>query len=79
MIKVLIVDDHAIVRRGLKELLTEEPDISVFEAGDGETASELIRKDRWDLIVLDLDLRASRAFNSSKKLRGTRDQFQCWS
>jgi DNA-binding NarL/FixJ family response regulator len=56
MIKVLIVDDHAIVRRGLKELLTDEPDISVFEAGDGETASELIRKDHWDLIVLDLDL-----------------------
>jgi DNA-binding NarL/FixJ family response regulator len=56
MIKVLIVDDHAIVRRGLKELLTDEPDISVFEAGDGETASELIRKERWDLIVLDLDL-----------------------
>jgi two-component system, NarL family, invasion response regulator UvrY len=56
MIKILIVDDHAIVRRGLKELLTDEPDISVFEAGDGETASELIRKDRWDLIVLDLDL-----------------------
>jgi DNA-binding NarL/FixJ family response regulator len=56
MIKILIVDDHAIVRRGLKELLTDEPDISVFEAGDGETASELIRKDHWDLIVLDLDL-----------------------
>jgi len=56
MIKVLIVDDHAIVRRGLKELLTDEPDISVFEAGDAETASELIRKNSWDLIVLDLDL-----------------------
>jgi two-component system invasion response regulator UvrY len=56
MIKVLIVDDHAIVRRGLKELLTDEPDISVFEAGDAESASELIRKNSWDLIVLDLDL-----------------------
>jgi len=56
MIKILVVDDHAIVRRGLKELLTAEPDISVFEAGDAETASELIRKDSWDLIVLDLDL-----------------------
>jgi len=56
MIKILVVDDHAIVRRGLKELLTDEPDISVFEAGDAETASELIRKNTWDLIVLDLDL-----------------------
>jgi two-component system invasion response regulator UvrY len=56
MIKVLVIDDHAVVRRGIKELLTDESDLSVFEAGDAETASDLIRKERWDLIVLDLDL-----------------------
>lgn len=56
MIKVLIVDDHAIVRKGLKDILTDESDIKVFEAGDAEQASELIRKEDWDLIVLDLDL-----------------------
>jgi len=56
MIKVLIVDDHAIVRKGLKEILTAEADIKVCEAGDAEQASELIRKEDWDLIVLDLDL-----------------------
>ena len=56
MIKVLIVDDHAIVRKGLKEILTDEPDIKVFEAGDAEQAGEMIRNQKWDLIVLDLDL-----------------------
>lgn len=56
MIKVLIVDDHAIVRKGLKEILTDEPDIKVFEAGDAEQAGEMIRNEKWDLIVLDLDL-----------------------
>jgi|SRR5215813_3991343 len=56
MIKVLIVDDHAIVRRGLREILVDEPDMAVFEAGDAETAAELIRTEQWDLIVLDLDL-----------------------
>lgn len=56
MIKVLIVDDHAIVRRGLKEILTDEPDIKVFEAGDAEHALELIKNESWDLVVLDLDL-----------------------
>ena len=56
MIKVLIVDDHAIVRKGLKEILTDEPDIKVFEAGDAEQAGEMIRNQTWDLIVLDLDL-----------------------
>jgi DNA-binding NarL/FixJ family response regulator len=56
MIKVLIVDDHAIVRKGLKEILTDESDIEVFEAGDAEQAGEMIRNEKWDLIVLDLDL-----------------------
>lgn len=56
MIKVLIVDDHAIVRKGLKEILTDEPDIKVFEAGDAEQAGEMIRNQTWDLIVVDLDL-----------------------
>lgn len=56
MIKVLIVDDHAIVRRGLREILNDEPDIEVFEAGSAEHAAEMIQKDPWDLIVLDLDL-----------------------
>jgi two-component system invasion response regulator UvrY len=56
MIKILIVDDHAIVRKGLKEILTDETDIKVWEAGDAEQASELIRREDWNLIVLDLDL-----------------------
>ena len=56
MIKVLIVDDHAIVRRGLREILVDEPDMAVFEAGDAEAAAELVRKEPWDLMVLDLDL-----------------------
>ena len=56
MINVLIVDDHAIVRRGLKEILTGEPDMSVSEAGDAEGALRLIAEREWDLMVLDLDL-----------------------
>ena len=56
MIKVLIVDDHAIVRRGLHEILADEPDIEVFEAGSAEQASELMQEGSWDLVVLDLDL-----------------------
>lgn len=56
MIKVLIVDDHAIVRRGLREILNDEPDIEVFEAGSAEDAAEMIQRDPWNLIVLDLDL-----------------------
>jgi DNA-binding NarL/FixJ family response regulator len=56
MIKVLIVDDHAIVRKGFREILTDEPDISVCEASDAKQALELIKNEAWDLVVLDLDL-----------------------
>jgi DNA-binding NarL/FixJ family response regulator len=57
MIKVLIADDHAMVRRGLREILAETGDILV--AGEATTAPEvlqLVREQRWDLVVLDINL-----------------------
>ena len=56
MIRVLIVDDHAIVRRGLKGILADEPDIEVSETADSKAAMRLIREQDWNLVVLDLDL-----------------------
>ena len=70
MLKVLIVDDHAIVRKGLKEILTDESDIEVFEAGDAEHASELVRQEDWDLIVLDLDLPGKSGLKLLEELKG---------
>lgn len=70
MLKVLIVDDHAIVRKGLKEILTDESDIEVFEAADAEHASELVRREDWDLIVLDLDLPGKSGLKLLEELKG---------
>jgi two-component system invasion response regulator UvrY len=56
MIQILIVDDHAIVRRGLKQILADESDIRVSETADPREALNLIRKQEWDLAVIDLDL-----------------------
>lgn len=56
MIKVLIVDDHPIVRDGLKGILADELDLEVCETGDAENASRLISEQDWQLVVLDLDL-----------------------
>ena len=56
MISVLIVDDHPIVRRGLRDILKEEPDLEVSETSDGREALSLIRQQSFDLVVLDLDL-----------------------
>jgi two-component system invasion response regulator UvrY len=57
MIKILIADDHAVVRRGLREILTETSDMLV--GGEAATAPEvrqLVREQRWDVVVLDLNM-----------------------
>lgn len=55
--KVLIVDDHAIVRAGLKQILAEHPEpITVLEAGDGVEAMRLLRSGDCDVLLLDIAL-----------------------
>jgi len=57
VIKVLVADDHAVVRRGLRQILTETQDIMV--GGEASTAQEvvdLVRAQRWDVVILDVNL-----------------------
>jgi two-component system invasion response regulator UvrY len=57
VIKVLVADDHAIVRRGLRQILTETEDILV--GGEAATAPEvlrLLRAERWNTLILDISL-----------------------
>jgi two-component system invasion response regulator UvrY len=57
MTRVLIVDDHAIVRRGLKELLAEAfPTLQAGEAENSQTAAELLMKQEWDMVLLDINI-----------------------
>ncbi len=57
MIKVLLADDHTIVRAGLKELLSETGDITVSgEANDGAEALARIRESDYDVAVLDMSM-----------------------
>ena len=57
MIKVLIVDDHDIVREGVKQIVAETTDIQVGgEARTGGEAIGEVRRAKWDVIVLDLNL-----------------------
>lgn len=56
-LSVLIADDHPIVRRGLKQILADAPDVSVVgEAADPQQALELARTRPWDVVVLDIGL-----------------------
>ena len=55
--KVLLVDDHAVVRRGLRAVLEEElDDVAVQEAGTAREGLECLRRDDYDALILDIGL-----------------------
>lgn len=54
--KVLIVDDHAIVRAGLKRLLATLPQVEIREAATGRDALTAYREERADIVLLDINL-----------------------
>ena len=57
MIRVIVVDDHELVRAGLVELLDGTDDIEVAaSAGDGEEAIELARRERPEVVLMDLSM-----------------------
>lgn len=57
MTNVLIVDDHAIVREGLKQILADTPDMVVAgEASTGREALDHLQTGEWDVVVLDISL-----------------------
>jgi two-component system invasion response regulator UvrY len=72
MLQILIVDDHAIVRRGLRQILTDEPDLQVAESGDAPDAFRRILERPWDLVVLDLDLPGKSGLELLKEIRRER-------
>ena len=54
--KILIVDDHPIVRAGLRRLISAEPESEILEAADGKEALGAFRDQRPALVILDLNL-----------------------
>ncbi|HKA41703.1 MAG TPA: response regulator transcription factor [Burkholderiales bacterium] len=57
MIRVLLADDHTIVRTGLKEILADTGDLSVEgEAGNGQEVLASIRQHEYDIVVLDMSM-----------------------
>jgi DNA-binding NarL/FixJ family response regulator len=70
IIRVMLADDHTLVREGLKQLLAATPDIRVEgEAADGDQALELARKQDFDLAVLDMSMPGHSGIELIKRLR----------
>lgn len=67
---ILLVDDHPLLRKGLKQLIEFEEDLDVIgEASDGQTALALAIKDEPDLIVLDLNMQGMDGLETLRAMR----------
>ncbi len=72
MIKLLLVDDQAAVRQGLRMRLALEPDVTVIgEAGDGAAALALARDQRPDVVLMDLEMPVMDGFAATAALRAS--------
>jgi two-component system, NarL family, invasion response regulator UvrY len=72
-LKILLVDDHAIVRVGLKQMLSDAFDrLEVTEVGTGQEALLKAQETPWDLVILDINLPDTNGLDVLKKLRTLR-------
>jgi DNA-binding NarL/FixJ family response regulator len=68
--KVLIADDHPVVRQGLKQILASDPRAAVVgEAKNGQEALELARKLEWDVAILDYSMPGRSGLDLIKEIR----------
>ena len=69
-IKVLLAEDHVIVREGTREFVQREPDMEVVgEAGDGEEAVKLATKLKPDVVVMDIAMPKLNGIEATKKIK----------
>ena len=70
MIRVLVADDHPVVRGGVVGLLSEEPDIHVVaEAGDGDEAVSLAAQHTPDVVLMDLRMPGTDGVSATERIR----------
>jgi two-component system, NarL family, invasion response regulator UvrY len=66
--KILLVDDHVVVRAGVRRLLATEVDVGILEAESSQEALDIFRRERPDLVVLDLNLTGSSGLELLRRL-----------
>ena len=70
MIRVLIADDHVVVRQGLKQILGDTPELLVAgEAINGQEVLDKIRAEAWDVVVLDISMPDHSGLDILKQLK----------
>lgn len=70
MTTILIVDDHNVVRQGIKQILMEEYPAAIFgEAGGGNEALERIRMEHWDIVIMDITMPGKNGLDVLKQIK----------
>jgi len=73
MIKILIADDHALIREGLKQIVADTTDVVVAgEAKNGQEVLELISEGEWSVILLDIAMPGRDGIDILKRIKGER-------
>src|SRR6516162_5141722 len=68
--KILIVDDHAIFREGLKRILSDQFKAAIFgDAGNAAEALKQVWKEKWDLVLLDIKMYGRSGLDVLKEIR----------
>jgi two-component system, NarL family, invasion response regulator UvrY len=67
---ILIVDDHAVVRKGLKQIIAEEyPDANIAEAADTESMVAQVIKADWDVVICDINMPGRSGIEGLKQIK----------
>lgn len=75
MIRIMIVDDHPILRAGLKTLLSEHPDMEVTgEAGSGSEAVKMVQQAEYDIVLLDVTMPDMNGVDALKQIQRHRPE-----
>ena len=73
MIRILVADDHPILRRGLKEILVRELDgVTCGEAGNAQQVLSEVQRNQWDLVILDVAMPGRSGIDVLRDLRSLR-------
>ncbi|MCP5160494.1 MAG: UvrY/SirA/GacA family response regulator transcription factor [Hahellaceae bacterium] len=75
MIKVLVVDDHDLVRAGISRMLEDEPSIEVIgQASTGEQAIDMVRRQMPDVVLMDLKMPGIGGLEATRKIKRISDE-----
>ena len=70
MLKILLADDHAVVRQGVKQILVAAFAQAIFgEAQNAHQLLELVHTERWDVVVLDLTMPGGSGLDVLKQIK----------